>query len=151
MEPGKEYSVSRIIVCALIVAATGIVFVNEDMEMKLFAVCLFTASGLLSSFVCIFVVKRMLKKGDSQKTFLNKLLVYTVFLFLTVIVAVMACMLIYVVYGFLPEPADSSRKLGAALVVVFLCAASVVFVFVPYVQTMIILALKRMFKKRGIT
>ena len=72
----KEYKISGMFITILVMAATFIIFHNEDISVRLFATALFTVATLITSILGTRVSIRIIKTGDRIKNKLVKVLYY---------------------------------------------------------------------------
>ncbi len=139
----REYQLSRKILCIIAIIISFIVLLYEDISVKLVGISLFTGVTLLTSYLGSGISKKMIRIGDKISTGWLRFLYY-VFLFILIpTTAIAFWLLINLIYDALSNSTGFVADLGQAIL---LGASFFVFLLVPYVQTLIILFLRRTLK-----
>ena len=136
------YTISRVTIGILGVIITLISLINEDISMK-FGVTIFVfIITLAASFLTTPISRKMLKIGDSIANKYIKVLFYFAVLPLTLFVA-------YILYMFdLFVFEKTSGSMNLALITVFIYISTTIMVVVPYVQALIVLICRKIFKDK---
>lgn len=142
----KEYRISRYVLLILVFLIFNIMFINEDKSWlilpPIFALITF---GL--SFPSSIVSKKFIKIGDNIK---NKILKILFYIFLPIILLLISGVIIAIITlpfeCFIIDVDDLGIALGQVLSFLFLIMIIIIAVILPYVQTVIVLALRK-FKK----
>lgn len=137
----KEYRISRVILVVLTLITVLILFQNDGDEAKLVAGFLFCSAALLASFLGTRVSRKMIQTGDRISNILLRILYYAGLLLGSLAIAAL------VGGGFIIVLGDKARSIGEAAWIVLLGFALFIFLIVPYLQTIIVLLLRRIFKK----
>lgn len=142
----KNYSISRVILTILTFILLCILFKNEDASFFKLNIIL-TAIAFAISFPGAMLSKKLIKIGDNIKNKPLKVLYYLVFLpSLAIIVFLGLYAIIYTIYLNFPETNSLQEALSKAIWVIFNMIASVIIVTIPYLQTIIVLILKKLKK-----
>lgn len=145
-----EYEKSRIILVLGSIIFCLIALVNEDASIKIFVTIIFAGVTFFVSFLGTIVSRKMLETGDKIP---NRVLrfFYYILLFIGIVVA---AFLIYYIVLLVGESDDSSQSLSAALSEAIMLLLTVcVFVtalFVPYLQTLIVICLRPVKKRMDV-
>jgi len=134
----KLYSKSRKIISILAVVISFFVMINEDISVKIVAMVFIFSVALAASYITTPISKKMLKMGDAIRNKYLRVLLYMAILPLTLLIAYIFYVLIlagYYRYG---------NSISMAAITVFLYVATTIVVIVPYVQTLIVLMLRRL-------
>jgi len=142
----KEYKVSRYIILILTFLIFNIMFINED-KSWLILPPIFSLIAFILSFPSSIVSKKFIKIGDNIK---NKILKILFYIFLPIVLLLISVGIGIIVAMFfeyiLPGINDLGNALGQALSILFLIFIIIIAVILPYIQTIIVLILKK-FKK----
>lgn len=133
----KYYAMSRKIMGILAVVISLIMTVNEDISVKVAFVILFFVVAVAAGFLLAPISKQMIRVGDSITNKLLRSLYYVAILPVTLLVA----FVIYIIIVYLFSQIDGD--LGTAIICVFLFTATTIAVLVPYIQTLIVLVVRR--------
>lgn len=143
----REYKLSRIIIAVLMMLISFIMLINEDISVKIFGMSLFTLVAFLASFLGTRVSRKMIQVGDKIASILIRILYYIVLL-ITLLAAGYA---IYSIICFIFEEMPHSNELGIAageaMLAALIGSSFVVFVIIPYFQTLIVLVLRKIITK----
>ncbi len=133
----KLYSKSRKIISILAVVISFFVMINEDISVKIVAMVFIFSVTLAASYITTPISKKMLEMGDAIGNRYLRILFYVVILPLTLLIAYIFYVLIlagYYRYG---------NSISMAAITVFLYVATTIVVIVPYVQTIVVMALRK--------
>ena len=142
----REYRLSRIIIAILVMMVSFIMLINEDISVKIFGMSLFTSVAFLVSFLGTRISRKMILVGDRIASIPLRILYYIVLL-----IAILAACYIMLVVCFAFEAMPHSNELGIAageaMLAVLIGCSFLVFAIVPYLQTLIVLCLRRIITK----
>ena len=141
----KSYKISRIILVVMAFIIFNIMFINEDVSWKIlppiFAIIVFGVSYPSS------VISRLLINiGNKLESKLLKILYYVIALPILVFMLILGIYTIFII-NTIPTPNEFGAALGQALLGLFCIAVGTICVIVPYIQTLIVLVLKRFVKE----
>lgn len=142
----KEYKISGIFITILVMAATFIIFHNEDISVRLFATALFTVAALITCFLGTRVSVRIIKTGDRIKNKLVKVLYYIGLPIALICLTGLVWVVMAVVNGKLANTDNIGTSFGQSYMLAIVAIAVCIFAIVPYIQTIIVLGLRK-FKK----
>ncbi|MBD8942916.1 MAG: hypothetical protein EGR71_10450 [Clostridiales bacterium] len=142
----KEYKISGIFITILVMAATFIIFHNEDISVRLFATALFTVAALITCFLGTRVSVRIIKTGDRIKNKLVKVLYYIGLPIALICLTGLVWVVMAVVNGKLVNTDNIGTSFGQSYMLAIVAIAVCIFAIVPYIQTIIVLGLRK-FKK----
>lgn len=139
----QEYTRSRIIIVISTIIISLFAFKNEEDSVRMFATVLFTIVSLIASFLGTKVSMLMIKIGDKISNRLLAMAYYTCLpiIFISLILLMWAAM--SMLLGCLPETDEFGTAIGQALFFVMWAIAVAVFIAIPYIQTIIVLGLRR--------
>lgn len=137
----KEYRLSRVILVALALITVLIVFQNEHYTVKQVAGFLFCSAALLASFLGTRVSRKMIQTGDRISNILLRILYYIGLLVVSLAIAAL------VGGGCITVLGNMAQSIGQAMLIVLFGFALFVFLIVPYLQTIIVLLLRKILKK----
>ena len=144
----REYKLSRIIIAILMMMASFIMLINEDISVKIFGMSLFTLVAFLASFLGTRVSRKMIQVGDKISSILIRVLYYIALLIVILAVCYVICLILFV---FEAVPVTYSNELGIAageaMLAVLIGSSFLVFVIIPYIQTLIVLTLRKIITK----
>lgn len=127
-----------------------IMLINEDISVKIFGMSLFTLVAFLASFLGTRVSRKMIQVGDKIASILLRILYYIVLL----IALLAACYVIWLIIYFIIEAIPYSNELGIAageaMLAVLTGFSVLVFVIIPYFQTLIVLGLRKIITKKEV-
>lgn len=143
----KSYRISRVILAVMAFLILCIMLINEDQSWSIVPV-LFALITFAISFPSTLISILFIKLGDKLGNKPLKILYYFIALPIVVLLLIFG---IYALAMFiddrLPSPEDFGAALSQALMVVFFMAVGIVCVVIPYIQTLIVLILKRFLKE----
>lgn len=142
----KEYKISGIFITILVMAATFIIFHNEDISVRLFATALFTVAALITSILGTRVSVRIIKMGDRIKNKLVSVLYYIGLPIALICLTGLVWVVMAVVNGKLANTDNIGTSFGRSYMLAIVAIAVCIFAIVPYIQTIIVLGLRK-FKK----
>lgn len=142
----KEYKISGIFITILVMTATFIIFHNEDISVRLFATALFTVAALIISILGTRLSIRIIKTGDRIKNKLVKVLYYIGLPIALICLTGLVWAVMAVVNGKLANTDDIGTSFGQSYLLAIVAIAVCIFAIIPYIQTIIVLALRK-FKK----
>ena len=142
----KEYKISGMFITILVMTATFIIFHNEDISVRLFATALFTVPTLITSILGTRVSIRIIKTGDRIKNKLVKVLYYIGLPIALICLTGLVWAVMAVVNGKLANTDDIGTSFGQSYLLAIVAIAVCIFAIIPYIQTIIVLALRK-FKK----
>lgn len=142
----KEYKISGIFITILVMAATFIIFHNEDISVRLFATALFTVAALITSILGTRVSVRIIKMGDRIKNKLVRVLYYIGLPIALICLTGLVWVIMAVVNGKLANTDNIGTSFGRYYMLAIVAIAVCIFAIVPYIQTIIVLGLRK-FKK----
>ena len=124
----------------------NIMFINESITWTILSTILSLIVYIIG-FSGMFISKKIIKIGDNIK---NKLLKILYYIFLP-IVLLLICFIIYNFSFFVLENIlrlnDCTLSLGEGLLVLFGIILICMFILIPYIETIIVLMLKRFIKE----
>lgn len=142
----KEYKISGIFITILVMTATFIIFHNEDISVRLFATALFTVAALIISILGTRLSIRIIKTGDRIKNKLVKVLYYIGLPIALICLTGLVWAVMAVVNGKLANTDDIGTSFGQSYLLAIVAIDVCIFAIIPYIQTIIVLALRK-FKK----
>lgn len=142
----KEYKISGMFITILVMAATFIIFHNEDISVRLFATALFTVATSITSILGTRVSIRIIKTGDRIKNKLVKVLYYIGLPIALICLTGLVWAVMAVVNGNLANTDDIGTSFGQSYLLAIVAIAVCIFAIIPYIQTIIVLVLRK-FKK----
>lgn len=142
----KEYKISGMFITILVMAATFIIFHNEDISVRLFATALFTVATSITSILGTRVSIRIIKTGDRIKNKLVKVLYYIGLPIALICLTGLVWAVMAVVNGKLANTDDIGTSFGQSYLLAIEAIAVCIFAIIPYIQTIIVLVLRK-FKK----
>lgn len=146
----EYYSKSRIIMLVLVVVVSLIMFINEDISFKIYGTFFIVIVTLVVSFLVTPISKKMIEIGDKFEKKLWRILYYVLMLPIILVLIILVCFLIGYIHD-LRAP-EKYQDMGAALSDAFKVIALYVVFFIlfllPYVQSLIVLFLRNIEKKR---
>lgn len=145
----KEYGLSRVILVVLALVIVLIIFQNEHDTMKQVAGFFFCSAALLASFLGTPVSRKMIRIGDGISHVLLRILYYIGLLVGSLAIAALVGVGCVTVLGNVLPLSDGMEGLGQALWIVFFGSSLFVFLVVPYLQTIFVLLLRKIFSQKG--
>ena len=133
------YKKSRLIIAALSVIIWYIMLINEDPGSRMFLIIIFTTVAYLFTFLGIGVSKKMINYGDNIAIPLIRFLYYFIAL------PALIFGLFYLVYFAMESIMDtmSNADLSLGILALIIVAIITVFMIVPYIQSIIIVILRK--------
>lgn len=144
----KEYGLSRVILVVLALVIVLIIFQNEH-RMKQVAGFFYCSVALLASFLGTPVSRKMIRIGDGISHVLLRILYYIGLLVGSLAIAALVGVGCVTVLGNVLPLSDGMEGLGQALWIVFFGSSLFVFLVVPYLQTILVLLLRKIFSQKG--
>jgi hypothetical protein len=142
----REYRISRGVIAILAALISYIALINEHISVKIYGIFLFTIVAFLLSFLGTKVSKKMILIGDKVSNIAVRICYYVALL--VAILALSATF--FIVFTSLTDFIDTSdmefaSALSIAIIVVTICCIFFIFLIVPYIQSLIVLILRRIF------
>lgn len=122
-------------------------FINEHISVKIVGMGLFTAAAFLASFLGTGVSRKMIQVGDGIAGILHRVLYYFVLLIALLAAAYILCRIFCLFVDVLPYSDELGIAAGQALLTVLVGASFLVFLIIPYFQTLIVLVLRMILSK----
>ena len=144
----KEYGLSRVILVVLALVIVLIIFQNEH-RMKQVAGFFYCSVALLASFLGTPVSRKMIQTGDRISHVLLRILYYLGLLVGSLAMAALVGVGCVTVLGNVLPLSDGMEGIGQALLIVLFGSALFVFLIVPYLQTILVLLLRKIFPQKG--
>lgn len=143
----REYKLSRIIIAFLTMLVSFILFINEDISVKIFGMCIFTLAAFFASFLGTRVSRKMIEMGDKIASILLRIIYYIVLLIALLIVLLVIWLIISFLFEVIPFSNELGIAAGEAMLAVLIGASFLVFAIIPYLQTLIVLGLRKIFSR----
>lgn len=143
----KIYKISRIIVTIITFIIFNIMFINDmDMEWIILSL-IFTLVAFGASFPGSVISKKIIDKGNSIQNYTLKVLFYMIGL--PIIIFLLFLVILFVVGVFIAflTPINEYVSLENGVLGIFIVTIGTICVIVPYVQSLIVLILKKFIKK----
>lgn len=142
-----EYKLSRIIIAILTMVVSFIMLINEDISVKIFGMSLFTAVAFLASFLATKISRKMIQVGDKITSILLRIFYYIVLLITLLAVAYVILLIFYCILEAKLHSNELGLAAGEAMLAVLIGSSFLVFVIIPYFQTLIVLGLRKIITK----
>ena len=142
----REYKISRIIIAILMMMVSFIMLINEDISVKIFGMSLFTSVAFLASFLGTRISRKMIQVGDKIASILLRILYYIVLLVAILATCYVICLIVFV-FETIPHSNELGIVAGEAMLVVLIGSSFLFFVIIPYIQTLIVLAPRKIITK----
>lgn len=140
----REYRISRGVIAILAIIMSFIVLINEDISVKIAGISLFSIIAILVSFLGAKVSKLMIKIGDKISNVIFRALYYICILVVLLIMAASIwLLLLFGYYTFGVRSREFADVLGQALILVSIGCCVFIALIVPFIQTMIVLLLRK--------
>lgn len=140
--------ISRVILVVITFIIFNIMIINEDSSWLILPF-FFSLVVFLVSFPSTFISKVFIKIGDRLDKRILKILYYIIILpALMIFLFSGICCIIGFLYERYPSSDDFASVLGQGLLFLFLSVASLVCIIIPYIQTLLILFLRRFIKEK---
>lgn len=147
-EMKKIYMISRVVLTLLTFIVFYIMFINEDSSWVILPF-IFSLVVFLVSFPSTFISKIFIKMGDRFDKRILQILYYVIILPALIIFLFSGiCCIIGFLYERYPSPDSFSTILGQGLVFLFLVVLCFVCIIIPYIQTLLVLFLKKIVKEQ---
>ena len=144
----NEYKLSRGVVAILTLIISFIILIHEDISVKLFGMSLFTLAAFFASFPGTKVSKKMIETGDKISRLFLRILYYFAVL---IVLLVFGCLLV-LLFEYITNGISYSNELGIAagqaMLTVLIGASFLIFLIIPYIQTLIVLVLRKIRKRK---
>ena len=145
----EYYKKSRIIMIILAAVVSIIMFINEDISVKLYGTLFIIIITLVVSYMITPISKKMIAVGDKISNSFLKILYYVFMLPILLLLVYLVCLLIV----FLDEQKatsshqDMGEALSEAVKVIALYIVSFIVFIVPYIQSLIVLFFRKIEKR----
>lgn len=144
----KIYMISRVVLTLLTFIIFNIMIINEDSSWLILPF-IFSLVVFFVSFPSAFISKVLIKIGDRFDKRILKTLYYAIILpALTIFLFFGCCCIISLIYDSFSIPDDFAVALGQALLFLFLVSTVAICTIIPYIQTLLVLLLKRLVKEQ---
>ncbi len=144
----KAYKLSRIIIAIFMMMDSLIMLMNEDISVKIFGMSLFTSVAFLASFLGTRVSRKMIQVGDKIASILLQILYYIVLLIIILALTYIIWLIIDFILSAIPYSNELGIAAGEAMIAVLVGSSFLIFVIIPYFQTLIVLGLRKMIPNR---
>lgn len=136
------YLRASLILAALTLVGFLAATINEDISMRIAAAAVFPTGVLIFSYPASLISRRMLARSDKMRA------AGKVLFFISAICAAAALFLLtalasYRVYDGLAPTHDMGMALGEALTLLFVLTAAAMLLFLPILQTFVVMILRR--------
>lgn len=146
----NEYGISACVMAALTFLFFAVATINEDWSVKLACLIIFPSIVLIISMPCSRISKAIIAKADSIKSRVKRILFYVILPVLSLAVVG----IIYIVSSLYEDSrvstGDFAAELSRAIMFIFTMAVLLIVVLVPYIQTYIVLILRKLNKRKGL-
>ena len=140
--------ISRVVLTLLTFIIFNIMIINEDSSWLILPF-VFSLIVFLVSFPSTFISKIFIKMGDRLDKRILQILYYVIILpALIIFLFSVICCIIGFLYERYPSPDDFAAILGQGLVFLFLTILVFVCIIIPYIQTLLVLFLRRFVKEK---
>ena len=143
----KEYRISRIIIVMLVMVVTFFAFINEDISLRIFATALFMTTALLAVFLGSRVSLLMIKMGDRIRNKIVTVIYYICLPIILICLVLLVWVVMEIVVSGLPDTGNFGSTVGQVYLCVMVAIAVCIFIIIPYVQTIIVLILRKISKE----
>ena len=144
----KIYMISRVVLTLLTFIIFNIMIINEDSSWLILPF-IFSLVVFFVSFPSAFISKVLIKIGDRFDKRILKTLYYVIILpALIIFLFSLICCIIGFLYERYPSPDGFASILGQGLVFLFLVVVCFVCIIIPYIQTLLVLFLRRFVKEQ---
>lgn len=135
------YLRASLIIAALTLVGFFIAMVNEDISMRIAAAVVFPAGVLIFSYPASLISRRMLARSDKLRA-AGKVLFF-IFAICAAALFLLTALAAYRVYDGLAPTHDMGMALGEALTLLFVLTAAAMLIFLPILQTFVVMILRR--------
>lgn len=136
------YLRASLIIAALTLVGFLIAMVNEDISMRIAAATVFPAGVLIFSYPASLISRRMLARSDKLRA-AGKVLFFISAICAAAAVFLLTALAAYRVYDDLASTNDMGMALGEALTLLFVLTAAAMLIFLPILQTFVVMILRR--------
>lgn len=137
----REYRISRIIISIISAIGSYIALINEHYSFKILEICLFMTIAFLVSFLGTGVSRKMICVGDNIAPQFLKVPYYLSLLMGILLLTVLILIALQI-------NTDWIDDLGTAVLFFLLECCIFIFLIVPYIQTIIVLLLRKILVNR---
>lgn len=136
------YLRASLILAALTLVGFFIATVNEDISMRIAAATVFPAGVLIFSYPASLISRRMLARSDKLRA-AGKVLFFISAICAAAALFLLTALAAYRVYDGLAPTNDMGMALGEALTLLFVLTAAAMLIFLPILQTFVVMILRR--------
>ncbi len=136
------YLRASLILAALTLVGFFIATVNEDISMRIAAATVFPAGVLIFSYPASLISRRMLARSDKLRA-AGKVLFFISAICAAAALFLLTALTAYRVYDGLAPTHDMGMALGEALTLLFVLTAAAMLIFLPILQTFVVMILRR--------
>lgn len=136
------YLRASLIIAALTLVGFFIAMVNEDISMRIAAATVFPAGVLIFSYPASLISRRMLARSDKLRA-AGKVLFFISAICAAAALFLLVALAAYRVYDGLAPTNDMGMALGEALTLLFVLTAAAMLIFLPILQTFVVMILRR--------
>lgn len=134
----KDYNISRVIVVVISIVAANIIFINEDISLKLLGTFMFGIVSFVSVMLNRKICEKVINRGDTYDKWYRQVSFYTSVL-LIICVSTMICML---VLGLMTGMSDVT-DLGIVVIIALTGMTIPIYFISSYMHIMLILIFRR--------
>lgn len=147
----REYRISRGIIAVLAALISYLALINEHISVKIYGIFLFTIVAFLISFLGTKVSKKMILIGDKVSSIVLRICYYVALL----VAILFLSATFFVAFTSVSDFIDTSEMefataLSIAILIVTICCLVFIFLIVPYIQSLTVLILKRVLRKKDL-
>lgn len=139
----RDYNISRIMLLILNILVANIVFINDDISMKLIGMIMFGVTELVCTLINRKICEKVINKGDTYSKWYTKVGFYISMLLLTCICILITWLIIAMVIANL-----DITKLGAGMIIALVGILIPVYFLNAYIHILLILFIRRV-RKQG--
>lgn len=136
------YLRASLILAALTLVGFLAATVNEDISMRIAATAVFPAGVLIFSYHASLISRRMLARSDKLRA-AGKVLFFISAICAAAALFLLTALAAYRVYDGLASTHDMGMALGEALTLLFVLTAAAMLLFLPILQTFVVMILRR--------
>lgn len=136
------YLRASLILAALTLVGFLAATVNEDISMRIAAAAVFPAGVLIFSYPASLISRRMLARSDKLRA-AGKVLFFISAICAAAALFLLTALAAYRVYDGLVPTHDMGMALGEALTLLFVLTAAALLLFLPILQTFVVMILRR--------
>lgn len=142
----KSYKMSRVILAIIAFIIFKILLINEDISWKIIPL-VFAIIVFVLSFPSSLISKLIINIGNKLKSKLLKILFYVFLLPIQFLLFLMMYGIMFSFFDSILTPNDMRAALNIAFFGLFLVTVGTICLILPYIQTLIVLILKRFVKE----